>query len=183
VETTVFFPAIRVWGTYLLIIAGIVLAGVKLTSHVAEQAIALALPLISISDPTRLSLVEQRRMAAASGLQPSPQDAIVRVAAMEASDLPPGKFAADLDRAERADLPASALRGQRTTSISANDLISFPPAPRYAAVRWKGDRFRDERARRARYAALRYGRNVSRRYPSAADDFNRRFGPSLADAR
>jgi hypothetical protein len=145
----------------------------------------LSLPGLSLlrMSPSRPSLVEQRRLAAASGLQPSPQDAVVRVAAMEASDLPPGKFAADLDRAERADLPASALRGQRTTSISANDLISFPPVPRYAPVRWKGDRFRDERARRARYAALRSSRDFSRRYPSAADVFNRRFGPSLADAR
>ena len=62
-----FFPAIRVLGAYLLVIAGILLAGAKLTSHVAEQAVVLALPLLSVSAPAKLSLVEQRRIDAVIG--------------------------------------------------------------------------------------------------------------------
>jgi hypothetical protein len=175
-ETSVFFPAIKVLGAYLLVIAGIVLAGAKLTSHVAEQAVVLALPLLSVSAPAKLSLVEQRLIDSVSGIQAAPQRSELRVAALEVSELPPGIFAAQLDRAERADLPA-APRVQRL-HISENNMISFPPAPRAVSLRLKRDT-----ARRARYAALRSNRALSQRYPSAADDFNRRFGPSLADAR
>jgi hypothetical protein len=183
VETTVFFPAIKVWGAYLLVIAGIVLSSVKLTSHVAEQAVVFALPLISSDAPSRPSLVEQRRLASASGIQPSPQKAVIRIAAMEPSEIPPGIFAAELDRAEKPDQPAIVRRSQRLMTLSANDLISFPPMPRSASLRWKGDRLREERPRRAKYATLRSNRELSRRYPSAADEFSRRFGSILADAR
>jgi hypothetical protein len=175
-ETSVFFPTIKVLGAYLCVIAGILFAGSKLASHVAEQAVVLALPLLSVSAPTKLSLVEQRRIDSASGIQPAPQRAELRVAALEVSALPPGIFAAQLDRAERADLPASAR--VRRLNISQNDMISFPPAPRAVSLRLKRDP-----SRRARYAALRSNRALSQRYPSAADEFNRRFAPSLADAR
>jgi hypothetical protein len=175
-ETSVFFPAIRVLGAYLVVIAGILLASAKLTSHVAEQAVVLALPLLSVSAPAKLSLVEQRSLDAASGIQPSPQRAKIRVAALEVSALPPGIFAAQLDRAENADLPAGARKPRRI--FASYDMISFPPAPRAVSLRLKRDP-----SRRARYAALRSNRALSQRYPSAADDFNRRFAPSLADAR
>lgn len=175
-ETSVFFPAIRVLGAYLLVIAGILLAGAKLTSHLAEQAVVFALPLLSVSAPAKLSLVEQRRIDSASGIQAAPQRAKVRVAALEVSALPPGIFAAQLDRAEKADLPAATP--VRRFNITENDMISFPPAPRAVSLRLKRDS-----SRRARYAALRSNRALSQRYPSAADDFNRRFGPSFADAR
>lgn len=170
-----FFPAIRVLGAYVLVIAGILLAGAKLTSHLAEQVVAFGLPLLSVSAPARLSLVEQRRMDAASGIQPSPPGATLRVAALEASELPPGLFAAQLDRAEKSDLPAGARRPRAFASV---DPISFPPAPRSVSLRLK--RYTQSRAK---YAALRSNRALSQRYPSAADEFNRRFAPSLADAR
>lgn len=174
-----FFPAIKVWGAYLLIIAGISVAGVKLTSHVAGQAVALAQPLWSAGSPVRPSLVEQRRIDAASGLRPALHEAKIRVAAMKASEVSPAVFAAELDRAEKADLPAGARPPRRY--VSADDLISFPPAPRTVSLRWKEDRWKGQR--RAGYAALRSERVLSRRYPSAAEEFNRRFSSSLADAR
>jgi hypothetical protein len=177
VETSVFFPAIKVLGAYLFVLAGIVLAGAKLTSHVTGQAVVLAMPLFSVTAPQpKPTLVEQRRLDAAAGIQPSPRDTRIRVAAMDPSEVPPGIFAAELDRAEKADLPAVAQAPKRT--ISSNDFISFPPAPRAVSLRWKGSP-----QRRARYAALRSNRTLSRQYPSAAEEFNRRFTSSLADAR
>jgi hypothetical protein len=134
------------------------------------------LPLLSASAPANLSLVEQRRIDAVLGIQAAPPRVKLRVAALEASELPPGIYAAQLDRVERADLPAEA-RVRRLT-ITENNMISFPPAPRAVTLRLK-----KEPSRPARYAVLRSNRALSQRYPSAADDFNRRFKPSFADAR
>jgi hypothetical protein len=143
---------------------------------VAEQAVVLALPLLSVTAPAKLSLVEQRRIDSVSGIQAAPQRAKIRVAALAVSELPPGIFAAQLDHAEKADLPASSRKSRR--SLAENDLISFPPAPFAVSLRLKRDP-----SRRARYAALRSNRALTQRYPSAADEFNRRFSSSLADAR
>lgn len=93
---------------YLLAITGISFFGAKLSSVVAGQTIVLALPYLD-NGPRKLSLMGRRRVEAIQAVQPLPEGARTRVAALEPPSVPANILAVRLDLAEKADLnePAS----------------------------------------------------------------------------
>jgi hypothetical protein len=95
---------------YLLAITGISLLGTKLSSVVAEHVIVLALPHLD-NGPSKLSLIERRRIDTTLAIPPLPMRARARVITLEAPSMPAHVLAARLDLAEREDLEtASSFR-------------------------------------------------------------------------
>jgi hypothetical protein len=112
---------------YLALLSGLFLVVVHLSSHVAVQAIALALPLFPDSGARPPSRVERRQLEIA---QSHPEAQEQRVASLTAPAASAGVMAAQLDRAELFDLsdrpPRRPLRnalrrGTPPTALSAGE--------------------------------------------------------------
>jgi hypothetical protein len=111
---------------YLLAITGISLFGTKLSSVVAEQAAALALPYLDNSPP-KLSLIERRRIEATQTAQPLPGGARRRVTALEAPSMPANVLAARLDLAEKDALIETASPTHIAADGSLEPSLQPPP--------------------------------------------------------
>ena len=88
---------------YLLVITGISLGGLKLSSALADRVMILALPHLENGPPKR-SLIEQRRLDAMFTVPPLPGRATTRVTALEPPSTPANILATRLDLAEREDV-------------------------------------------------------------------------------
>jgi hypothetical protein len=162
---------------YLFANAGLALVSAGLVVLLARHAAPLAFALLPYSATHTVSLMEQRAIDAEAAAKPLPEGARRRVLAMAMPSETAGFMAAQLDAAERAEVPAA--RHQPKQRFAFDDGISFPPAPRLATLK-----LREAPRRRVAYAAdLRARRFAARAYPSAAEEFRRRFAPSFADAR
>jgi len=89
---------------YLAFVAGVFVLCAHLSSHVARQAIAVAVTYLPEQGPRSLSLVERRQIDAAQGVQPRSQTAETKEVVLTMPAIPPQVMAAQLDRSERADL-------------------------------------------------------------------------------
>jgi hypothetical protein len=161
---------------YLLANAGLVLLSAELLVLFVRQAAPLALALLPYSATHSVSLVEQRAIDAEAAVKPLPEGARRRVLAMAMPPETAGIMAAQLDEAERVEIPSAQRRSRQPLAF--DDGISFPPAPRLATLK-----LREAHRRRVAYADLRGRRFAARAFPSAAEEFRRRFAPSFADAR
>jgi hypothetical protein len=156
---------------YLLAITVISVLGTKLSSAVAEQTIVLALPYLD-NRPPKLSLIEQRRIAATLAAQPRPGGARTRVTALETPSVPANLLAARLDLAEAGDLiePASATH---VASAADGSLEPTSQPSSTIAARVYSYELTNGSADRPKFQNVR---SSSRYAASARDVFNRSFG-------
>jgi hypothetical protein len=136
----------------------------------------LALSQIGHPGAKRLSLVERRQLAAASA-QPRRGRWIRKVAALNPPSTSAGVLAANLDLAEATDVPR-----QASLDVTVPPLALAHPLPFDLTADIRHNQ------KRIKSAQLNGFGTVRKRRPSAADEFNRRFGvlvvgPQLADAR
>ena len=154
---------------YLIAMTGISLLVIELSSVVADQAAVLALPYLDHSPP-KLSLIEQRRIDATLAIQPLPEAATRRVAALEAPSLPANILAARLDLAEMNDLPASPAR----LASAADGSLEPTSHPFSIAVRVQSYETTGGSAQGSKLQAVRS--NAKYAAVTASDVFNRSFG-------
>ena len=146
---------------YLLAITGIGLLGTKLSSVVAEQVIVLALPHLD-NGPSKLSLIERRRIDTTLAIPPLPMRARARVITLEAPSMPAHVLAARLDLAEREDLQtASSFH----VASSADGSLEPDSHPSSIAARVYDYEIRRTVSPSSRHASV-----------STRDIFNRSFG-------
>jgi hypothetical protein len=156
---------------YLLAITGISFLGAKLSSVVAGQTIVLALPYLD-NGPPKLSLMGRRRVEAMQAVQPLPEGARTRVAALEPPSVPANILAVRLDLAEKADLnePASPT----PIPLAAGSSLEPASQPSSIAVRVYGYEITAGSADRPKVRIVHA--NYGYAAVSARDVFNRSFG-------
>lgn len=147
-------PVLNTWWAgliaYLLGAIGVTVLAIQLFGLVLVHAIVLAWPHLH-AGPSKLSLIQQRRIDAALALPPSPTTS--QVVAREVPTVPPGILAAQLDLSEKED---SAMG---LAEVAAFELHSEPSSNAMEATK------------------LRVAGSHSRYTQStAADIFNRSFG-------
>jgi len=98
---------------YLLAIAGTICLSVKLLPFVAINSIELAQPYLD-SSPSRVSLIEQRKIDSALALPPSHHREREHVVTIEVPSAAPAIVAAQLDFAEK---------GGSTTTLAETDVV------------------------------------------------------------
>jgi len=114
--------------TYLLAIAGTIFLGTKLLPFVAVNTIELAQPYL-VSGPHRVSLIEQRQIDSAQALPASHYQARANVVTIGVPSRAPAILAAQLDLAEKDDLPTTlaeidAAPGQVSESSSIATMVA-----------------------------------------------------------
>jgi hypothetical protein len=122
---------------YLLGAIGVTVLAIQLFGFVLVHAIVLAWPHLH-GGPSKLSLIQQRRIDAALALPPSP--ATTQVVAREVSTVPPGILAAQLDLSEKeesaiglAEVAAFELHSE-PSSIEATKLRVAHLQPKYTRL-------------------------------------------------
>ena len=122
---------------YLLGAIGVTVLAIQLFGLVMVHAIVLAWPHLH-GGPSKLSLIQQRRIDAALALPPGPTTN--QVVAREVSTVPPGILAAQLDRSEKEDLTmglaevAAFELHSEPSSIAATKLRVAHSHPRYTRL-------------------------------------------------
>jgi len=122
---------------YLLGAIGVTVLAIQLFGLVLVHAIVLAWPHLH-GGPSRLSLIQQRRIDAALALPPRPTAS--HVVAMEVPTVPPGILAAQLDLSDKEDsamAPAKVAAFElhsEPSSIAATKLRVAHSHPRYTRL-------------------------------------------------